>query len=133
VSWFAAQAFSRWLSGKLPNPFSDWEVRLPTETEWEYAAKSSLKPDGRNGIFAPDNTWEWCADPYSPLPFLSAPPEAAAGVGSPEYSLRGGSWMNAAAKISYETRAALPPATCSSFVSFRPVIARKSGGTSVSR
>jgi formylglycine-generating enzyme required for sulfatase activity len=131
VSWFAAQAFCRWLSGKLPDSFSDWEVRLPTEAEWEYAAKSSLKSDGRNVIFAPDNTWEWCVDPYSPLPFLSAPYETA-GVGSPEYSLRGGSWMNAAAKISYETRASLPPQACSSFVSFRPIIARKSNRTNVS-
>ncbi|MDR0495408.1 MAG: SUMF1/EgtB/PvdO family nonheme iron enzyme [Treponema sp.] len=131
ASWYAAQAFCQWLSGKLPDSFSGWEVRLPTESEWEYAVKSSLKPGGPDNVFAPDNAWEWCADPYAPLPFLSGAPEA--GIGSPEYSLRRGSWMNASESISYETRASLPPAACSPFVSFRPVIARKTGGTNMSR
>jgi formylglycine-generating enzyme required for sulfatase activity len=131
MSWYAAQAFCQWLSSKLPDSFSDWEVRLPTESEWEYAAKSSHKSGRSDSVFAPDNVWEWCADPYSPLPFLSVPEES--GLGSPEYSLRYGSWMNAPESINYETRASLPPASCSSFVSFRPVIARKNNSGGVSR
>ncbi|MCL2762096.1 MAG: SUMF1/EgtB/PvdO family nonheme iron enzyme [Treponema sp.] len=125
VSWFAAQAFCEWLSGKLPESFMDWEIRLPTESEWEYAAKSLRRQGGP--------LWEWCADPYAPLPFLAASPEAIAMVGSPERPVRGGSWLNAAGSIGVETRASLPPASCSAFVSFRPVIAQKAAQKTASR
>jgi len=125
VSWYAAQAYCEWLSGKLPASFAGWEIRLPTEAEWEYAVKSAQKWGGR-GIFTPDGgVWEWCADPYSPLPFFAAPPEALAAAGSPERSLRGGSSFNNTGSSNLETRGSLPPAACSSFVSFRPVIARQ--------
>ncbi|MDR2716975.1 MAG: SUMF1/EgtB/PvdO family nonheme iron enzyme [Treponema sp.] len=130
VSWYAAKAYCEWLSGKLPASFAGWEIRLPTEAEWEYAVKSAQKWGGR-GIFIPDGgVWEWCADSYSPLPFFAAPPEAIAAAGSPERSLRGGSSFNNTGLSNPETRASLPPAACSSFVSFRPVIARS---VSVSR
>ncbi|MHB8752861.1 MAG: formylglycine-generating enzyme family protein [Aggregatilineales bacterium] len=39
VSWYAAMAFCRWLTAKL-----SYEVRLPTEEEWERAARGT---DGR--------------------------------------------------------------------------------------
>jgi formylglycine-generating enzyme required for sulfatase activity len=39
VSWYDAVAFTRWLSSKL-----GYEVRLPTEWEWQWAAQG---PDGR--------------------------------------------------------------------------------------
>jgi len=126
VSWFAANAFCEWLTGKLPDSFSGWEVRLPTEAEWEYAAKSAQRWEGRGGILAMEGgAWEWCADPYAPLPFIAAPPEAITDVGSPERPVRGGSWLNSTISTNVETRAFLPPSTCSPFVSFRPVIARR--------
>jgi hypothetical protein len=119
VSWYAARAFCEWLTSKLPDSLSGWEVRLPTEEEWEHAVKSTEKTLVRG------NAWEWCGNPYSHLPFISAPPEAIAAVGSPEYALRGGSLLNAVMPGNPETRASLPPESCSAFVSFRPVIARK--------
>jgi hypothetical protein len=124
VSWYAARAYCEWLETKLPDSLSGYTVRLPTEAEWEYAVKSAEKWN-RQGLLVRGNAWEWCGDPYSPLPFIFAPPEAIASVGSPEYPLRGGSAPNAVMPVNAETRASLPPESCSVFVSFRPVIARK--------
>jgi len=120
VSWYAARAYCEWLGTKLPDSLSGYTVRLPTEAEWEYAVKSREKDRLVRG-----SAWEWCGDPYSHLPFISAPPEAIIAVGSPEYPLRGGSLLNAVTPGNPETRASLPPESCSPFVSFRPVIARK--------
>jgi len=130
VSWYAAKAYCEWLSGKLPASFAGWEIRLPTEAEWEYAVKSAYRWGGAGISVSNSGVWEWCADPYSPLPFFAAPSESVAAVGSPERSLRGGSSFNNTGPTNPEIRASLPPAACSPFVSFRPVIARQA---SVSR
>ena len=123
VSWYAANAFCAWLTGKLPDSFSGWEVRLPAEVEWEYAAKSAQKW----GIAAMEGgAWEWCADPYAHLPFIAAPSEAIAAVGSPERPVRGDPSLNPLIAPNVEKRAFLPPVMCSPVVSFRPIIARVS-------
>jgi formylglycine-generating enzyme required for sulfatase activity len=140
VSWFAADADCRWLTTKLPSAFSDWLVRLPSEVEWEYAAKGAAagRDGGRlNAMFSARDgaslreagfkeagLWEWCADYFVPLYFLDADGAAVRAVGSPQRGVRGGCWVNAAGSVTPETRAGLPPSSCSPFVSFRPVIAR---------
>ena len=103
VSWFAAQAFCQWLGQRLPPSMAGWEVRLPTEAEWD--AAPSTESVG----------WEWCADPFAPLAFIRTSSKNAEAVGSPERLLRSGAGA--------ETRASLPPDFSSPFVSFRPVIA----------
>lgn len=64
VSWFAAVAFCRWASERAGGPsdlirVAEWPVRLPTDREWEKAARGVGKdafpygpvflPDGGNG------------------------------------------------------------------------------------
>ncbi|MDR0463576.1 MAG: SUMF1/EgtB/PvdO family nonheme iron enzyme [Treponema sp.] len=112
VTWYASDAFCKWLSGYLPPSLSNMEIRLPSEDEWSAASLvvSSMRNPG----------WLWCADPYVPLPFIFAKPEAIEAVSSPERSLRGRQ-----SYASIETRASLPPDVSSPFVTFRPVIAER--------
>jgi hypothetical protein len=112
VSWFEAREFCQWLTKRLPSSMEDMEVRLPTEAEWEYAA-------GHIGNMG-NTLWEWCADPFAPLQFIKASPQAVHAVGSPERSLRRSSAVS-------ENRASLPGQYSSPVVTFRPVIALKSG------
>jgi len=100
VSFHAAQAFCQWLTSRLPPAYADFSVRLPFESEWEWAARGGLVgadyPTGRpsaedrflsEGIEGPSpvggsvpngyglldmtgNVWEWCLDWYSPVKYL---------------------------------------------------------------
>lgn len=96
VSWHAASAYCSWLQTRLAATHRGAIVRLPTEAEWEWAARGGLRgkpyPSGDKpgrsvffveGISSPSpagtsepngyglrdmagNVWEWCADSYAP-------------------------------------------------------------------
>jgi hypothetical protein len=123
ISWHAAKAYCLWLTGLLPGNLASWEVRLPTEAEWEYAAKLGSPAGAAGPEDLAGRLWEWCGEPFAPLSFFPAPEEAIRTISSPERPVRGGSWINLPGSVGIETRASLPPSSCSPFVSFRPVIA----------
>ena len=110
VSWYAALAFCQWLTERLPAAMAGMEVRLPTEKEWELGAALGMHKN---------NIWEWSADPFAPLAFIFASPQAIESISSPEKTLRGGPSSAAA------DRASLPPDFLSPVVTFRPVIAER--------
>ncbi len=100
VSWHAAAAYCSWLQTALAASHPGAAVRLPTEAEWEWAARGGLRGSpypsgakagqsvfstggiagpGRAGTSEPNgyglrdmagNVWEWCADTYAPAAYL---------------------------------------------------------------
>jgi len=100
VSWHAAAAYCTWLQKGFAASRPGSTVRLPTEAEWEWAARGGLRgkpyPSGDkagtsvffaksvtgpgaagssepNGYGLRDmagNVWEWCADSYAPAAYL---------------------------------------------------------------
>jgi gamma-glutamyl hercynylcysteine S-oxide synthase len=95
VSWHAAVAFAEWLDRRVSGALPGYHAQLPSEAQWEWAARGGLRgmayPLGgspgaavlfKKGITGPSdagasepngyglrdmlgNVWEWCADPFS--------------------------------------------------------------------
>jgi formylglycine-generating enzyme required for sulfatase activity len=100
VSFHAANAYCEWLTKKLQSTLPGYSARLPTEAEWEWAARGGLRgmpyPLGERpgsavffvkGITGPSkagssepngyelrdmlgNVWEWCSDSFAPSAYL---------------------------------------------------------------
>ena len=146
VSYHAAAAYCRWLTAQLPVRLSAWEARLPTEEEWEWAARiggeqgaANLRGSGgpepsaaaaENGLgirHLAGNVWEWCTNWYYPRKNLmsTAASSAEAGFGGAERVVKGGSWANESAEIEPYVRGSQPASWCTPYLGFRVVLARK--------
>ena len=66
VSWFDALAYCKWLNtlAKVEYPSQGLGLRLPTEAEWEKAARGGLSPvvDGGDLEGAREREWPWGAE-----------------------------------------------------------------------
>jgi sulfatase modifying factor 1 len=134
VNWFDAVAYCQWLAAQW-----SWRVRLPTEAEWEFAARGGAEQQAypwgisprdygadrwRNGpepvavesangygLFEMcQNVHEWCADWYDPGYYALSPAENPRG---PEHgkrkASRGGAWRHHIKCSRCAARSSIPP------------------------
>jgi formylglycine-generating enzyme required for sulfatase activity len=154
VSFSAAGAYCSWLESKLPGSLAGYEVRLPYDAEWEWAARSGEREDAAKAVFGrqdgpeevdlaqPDalglrnmkgNVWEWCEDWYRPamnlltgqLPAGGSRSSSRSSWGGIEKVVRGGSWANSEEDIDIDTRGSQSPDWCTPYLGFRVVAAKK--------
>ena len=134
VSWFDAVAFCEWLAGEWNLP-----VRLPTEAEWEFAARGGVEqrrypwgdslPDPQPGRWreGPEpvgqgepngyglfdmcqNVHEWCSDWYDAAYYAVSPAENPQGPAhGVRRSSKGGAWRHQIKFSRCAARSSIPP------------------------
>lgn len=146
VSWDDAQSFV----AKLNAQNDGFKYRLPTEAEWEYAARSGTTGDyagnldamawyGANsgnkthevgtkqanawGLFdMHGNVWEWCQDWYGDSYYANSPSVNPTGATSGSYRVyRGGGWSGDAVDLRSAARDYGSPSLRGSLLGFRVV------------
>ena len=141
VSWYAADAYCKWLEENLPPAFNGYTVRLPSEEEWEWIAGDSTfgifgmqhalavgdRPADKLGFHdLAGNLWEWNENWYRAAEhFFPAYGDSTEDWGGTEKSIRGGSWANKRVNIYPGMRASQPPQWCTPFIGFRPVLVKE--------
>ena len=168
VTWPDALSYCRWLDGMLTaSPDTPpqlrqrlnegWRVSLPTEAEWEKAARGTDRrayPWGNEprrdranygntattpvGQFScPEcpygladmsgNVWEWTSSPSQPYPYDPADDRANLNADA-LWVMRGGHYGDAARNVRTTTRGAADPGARRAFIGFRVVVSRTAGG-----
>lgn len=153
ISYYAAAAYSEWLTRQLPPRLQGWRVRLPYEAEYEWAVAANGSEGyeagfrrsreqnqpypvaqfaaGQYGVYdLLGNVWEWMEDWYRPADYLTrrhphSPYGNSAAPRSAEKAVRGGSWVNTPQSVGAVTRGSQPPHWASPYLGFRPVISRE--------
>jgi formylglycine-generating enzyme required for sulfatase activity len=159
VSWPDAVAYCRWLETTLKeNPGQQamlaerlgagWRVRLPTEAQWEKAARGG---DGRRYPWGPEprrdranyesagvaavgqfpcpecpyglqdmsgNVWEWTSSPYQPYPYTEADDRANLQADA-LWVIRGGHYGDPARMMRTTVRGGAEPGARRPFIGFR--------------
>lgn len=140
VSWQDAMHFAQWLSDK-----SGKKLRLPTEAEWEYAARAGTSTayfwgdswEGRHnfatttkepvGIHLPNafglhdmlgNVWEWTASSYD-AGYNGGERQVASLEASGSRVLRGGAWDDGPGDVRSATRRLTPGGRIHGPIGFR--------------
>ena len=152
VSWEEAEGYCRKLTAKqrAEGILADgWEWRLPTEGEWEYAARAgtagarygeldaiawwsdnsgnethSVSQKAANAWGLQDmigNVWEWCSDWYGDYPtgIVTDPMGPSSGSGR---VFRGGGWGYGARRARSAGRYGIDPGRRLDYLGFRPAL-----------